>query len=373
MGATTMEALGIDPFEVEEMLAQNMTFPARWYSDPAIYQFELERIFTRTWQLAGPLRRVAKPGDVMVAQAAHVPIVVTRDAAGELHGFVNVCRHRAYPVATENSNRKTLQCKYHAWTYGLDGRLRKAPGCGFEERFDKSEFSLVPVSVDTWNEFVFVNPDPKAAPLRETHPEFEELAASHRLDFTGYCYYDRYTYEIPANWKVWVENATECYHCPTIHPRSFSDAFDVSQDVYEYVNVGQLLGQFTTYNPKARLFRRDGRQTNTDFRFVYMWPTTFFAQDDLVAFPGMIQPTGPESCHFVADMWVHPDADEDDVAEWVEMYNRTLTEDSQAVLVQQPGLRSRMVPYGRLMPSRESAISHFHRMVWDAVYSAFDD
>jgi phenylpropionate dioxygenase-like ring-hydroxylating dioxygenase large terminal subunit len=172
---------------------------------------------------------------------------------------------------------------------------------------------------------------------------------------------------------VWVENATECYHCATIHPRSFSDAFDVARDTYEYANICQLLGQFTRYNPKARVFRHEGARTSTDFRFVYMWPTTFFAQDDLVAFPGMIRPTGPETCHIVADMWVHPDAAESDVAEWVEMYNQTLTEDAQVVLAQQPGLRSRMVPYGRLMPSRESAIAHFHRMVWDAFGSALDN
>ena len=101
-----------------------------------------------------------------------------------------------------------------------------------------------------------------------------------------------------------------------------------------------------------------------------MWPTTFFAQDDLVAFPGMIIPTGPETCRFIAEMYVHPDCTEEEMAEWTEMYNQTLTEDSQAVLVQQPGLRSRMVPYGRLMPSRESAISHFHHMVWEAISGA---
>jgi phenylpropionate dioxygenase-like ring-hydroxylating dioxygenase large terminal subunit len=370
MATTTMAELGIDPAEVEEMLARNMTFPARWYSDPRIYEFELNAIFTRTWQLAGPLHKLANPGDHIVCRAAHVPILVTRDLEGELRGFVNVCRHRAYPVGTEDGNRKTLQCRYHGWTYELDGRLRHAPGCGFEDSFDKSEFSLVPVSVATWNEFVWVNPDPDALPFRETYPEFEELAASHRLDFTGYRYFGRYDYEIPANWKVWVENATECYHCPTIHARSFADAFDVSRERYEYANVGQLLGQFTQYNPKARIFKRDGKRTNTDFRFVYVWPTAFFAQDDLVAFPGMIVPTGPETCRFVAEMYVHPDCDDATMEEWVEMYNQTLAEDAQAVLVQQPGLRSRMVPYGRLMPSRESAISHFHHLVWEAFSEA---
>src|SRR5919199_887154 len=107
-----MADLGIDAAAVEDALARDMTFPARWYSDPAIHEFELEGIFTREWQLAGPLHKLEKPGDHFVCRVAHVPIVVTRDLDGELHGFVNVCRHRAYPVATADGNRKTLQCAY---------------------------------------------------------------------------------------------------------------------------------------------------------------------------------------------------------------------------------------------------------------------
>jgi hypothetical protein len=109
MVTATMAELGIDPVEIGEMLDRNMTFPARWYSDPRIYEFELERIFTRTWQLAGPLHKLRNPGDYIVCQAAHIPIVVTRDLEGELHGFVNVCRHRAYPVALEDGHRKALR------------------------------------------------------------------------------------------------------------------------------------------------------------------------------------------------------------------------------------------------------------------------
>lgn len=368
----TYAELGIDPDAVEAALDANLTVPARWYSDPRIYEFELEHLFTRAWQVAGPLHMLEKPGDHVTTTVGQVPIVVTRDLEGELHAFVNVCRHRAYPVATRDGHRKTLQCKYHGWTYELDGRLRTAPGCGFEEHFDKAEFSLVPVSVDTWGGFAWVNPDPEARPLREVHPDLEPLAAERGLTFEGYRYHGRFTYDIPANWKVFVENATECYHCPTIHPRSFSDAFDVSRQQYEYVNVGQLLAQFTRYNPKAHVFRPEGHWSEQGFRFIYVFPTTFFALDDLVAFPGMIYPTGPESCSFTAEMYVRPDCTQSEIDEWVEMYTRTLDEDAEAVRVQQPGLRSRMVPHGRLMPSRESAILWFHRLVWSAFREALE-
>ena len=371
---TTATQLGIDPEAIETALDRNMTFPARWYSDPAIYDVELEHIFARSWQLVAHESRIARPGDHHVCQVAHVPVILTRGLDGELRGFVNVCRHRAYPVATEDGNRKTLQCAYHGWTYELDGCLRRAPRSEREPGFDRSEFSLMPVSVEVFHGFVFVNPDPAAPPLSEAYPELEELWTLRNLDFSGFRYVSRSEYEIPANWKVWVENATECYHCPTIHRSSFSDAWEVDVDVYEYVNVGGLLAQFTPYNPRAKTYRPqsgngDG-SAGDGFRFVYIWPTSFFAVDDYVAFPGIIIPTGPESCRFVADFFVNPECDATFVDEWLEMYNLTIAEDCGAVLVQQPGLRSRMVPNGRLMPASESSIAHFHRLVWKSIAEA---
>ena len=89
----------------------------------------------------------------MATQAGHVPIVVTRDREGVLRGFVNVCRHRAYVIARDNGCRETLQCPYHAWTYELDGSLRRAPRSEREEGFDPADFSLLPVSVETWGPF----------------------------------------------------------------------------------------------------------------------------------------------------------------------------------------------------------------------------
>jgi choline monooxygenase len=368
-----MTELGIDPDAIEEALNADFTFPARWYSDPEIYALELDGIFSRSWQYAAPLCKLAEPGDHVVCQIGRVPILITRDRDGSLHGFINVCRHRAFPVAVEDGNRSTLQCRYHAWTYDLDGSLRKAPRSEHEPEFDKSEMCLLPVAVDTWNEFVFANPDPDAPPLREAFEGFDQLAADHGMDLSGYRYYGRYTYEVPANWKVWVENGSECYHCPSIHTDSFSDAFVTRLDVYDYVNAHRHLGQFTRYNPRAKTYKSGSPEAGDDhFRYIFLWPTTFLVQDGHVAFPGMIIPTGPDSCRFISDMYVHPDCDPETVEQWAEMWNRTLEEDSEAVGLQQPGLRSQMVPHGRLMPASESAIARFHRMVWEEVAEALD-
>ena len=141
--AAALDRLGIDPAAVEAALDADRTFPARWYSDPSIYDLELDAVFTRSWVIAGSLDRLAKSADHLVSRVAHVPVLVTRARDGALHGFVNVCRHRAYPVATEDGCRQLLQCAYHAWTYELDGRLNRAPRAEAEPGFDKADFSLV--------------------------------------------------------------------------------------------------------------------------------------------------------------------------------------------------------------------------------------
>jgi phenylpropionate dioxygenase-like ring-hydroxylating dioxygenase large terminal subunit len=365
--------LGIDPAEVEDGLARNMTFPASWYWDQRIFDFELASVFPRSWVFATPLHKLANPGDIVRTQAAHIPIVLTRDLDGELRGFVNVCRHRAHPVARLDGNHKLLKCDYHAWTYELDGRLRRAPGCELEATFSKEEFSLQPVSVDTWNGFVFVNADPRARPLRETFPNLGYL------EQRGFDFADRYrhvensTFEVAANWKVGVENTTECYHCSTIHAGTFGNAFDVGVEDYENVIEGNMLCQFTGYNVASKRWRHESRSGDRGFRFTYLFPLTFITQDDAVAFTHVVVPTAPDRFTNIYEMYVAPDLSQDAIDDWLRMYNDTLAEDAVAMQAQQPGLRSNLVPKGRLMPSREAPITAFHRLVWDAYAAALRD
>ena len=155
---------------LREQLERGLTLPASWYSDPEVLRLEQERIFRRTLAVRrarprsspSPARSSpARPGDVPV-------VVVARHDEGDLRGFVNVCRHRGHEVAEGCGRRETLQCPYHAWTYGLDGSLRAAPRSEREPGFDRADWSLRPVRVETWGPLVFVNPDLDAAPLAET-------------------------------------------------------------------------------------------------------------------------------------------------------------------------------------------------------------
>src|SRR5215212_2365267 len=231
------------------------SLPSHWYVDPGRLDDELERVFDRSWQYAGPAELVAEPGSFLTTRAGRVPIVVTRDTDGELNAFANVCRHRGAEVARErNGRRKSLQCHYHAWTYGLDGRLRAAPRT---EGLDLDDVALPCATVGTWGPFVFVNPDPEAAPLAETLGELPTIVAEAGLPLDVVRPRRNAGYEIQANWKLVVDNYLECYHCPVAHP-GFSQAFDL--DDY-------TLTQYPTFSVQ----RTPGREAGEGL-YAFLWP-----------------------------------------------------------------------------------------------------
>ena len=149
-------------------LESGLTLPASWYSDPDVLRLEQEHIFKRSWQYVGVATRRCGAGPVLRLSGRRRSRCRAADREQELRAFVNVCRHRGHEIVAGCGRRETLQCPYHAWTYGLDGSLRSAPRSDREPGFDVDDWSLLPVLVDTWGPLVFVNPDPAAAPLAET-------------------------------------------------------------------------------------------------------------------------------------------------------------------------------------------------------------
>ena len=182
----TLSHLDIDADAIDQALAAGMTFPAAWYTDSEIHRIELEDVFRQTWQIVCFEQRVLNPGDHAVGEIGDVPVVVVRGDDGELRGFINVCRHRAFPVAECDGNRKTLQCRYHAWTYDLDGSLRAAPRAEHEPGFDRSEFGLLPISIEVLGGYVWGHTNPNAPSLSEEHPALHGLIEDWRIDVNQY-------------------------------------------------------------------------------------------------------------------------------------------------------------------------------------------
>ncbi len=152
----------------QEPLERASTIPASWYVEEGIAELERRAVFGGTWQVAARVDQLQQPGQFVTTEVAGEPLVVVRGADHQLRTFYNVCRHHAAAVVTEEQGTASiLRCPYHGWSYGLDGSLKGAPEFEGVCCFDRSRNGLVPVRVETWEQFVFVNLDAKAASLTD--------------------------------------------------------------------------------------------------------------------------------------------------------------------------------------------------------------
>jgi choline monooxygenase len=359
--------------EIRSQLDQGITLPFSWFADPAVFALEQERIFARGWQYAGPAEWVAEPGQYLTCRAGLVPVVVVRDHDGALNGFVNICRHRATEVAQGRGRRETLQCPYHAWTYGLDGCLRAAPRSQLEPEFDRSQFGLLPVAVDTWGPLVFVNRDLDAAPLRDVLGGLPALLESCGFSFDGLRFRERRESVLAANWKAVVENFLECYHCPTAHP-GFSKVIDVDPEAYHLSSdswsssqIGQVRREVLD-GGGAPPYRPTGSSVETA-HFHYLWPT--FTLNVLPGPPNagifVFVPLDAGHTMTITDHLFDDSATDEQIRDMMEFADQVGSEDQGLVESIQRAAASGGLDRGRLMLASEHLIQHFQRLVETAL------
>jgi phenylpropionate dioxygenase-like ring-hydroxylating dioxygenase large terminal subunit len=349
------------------------TLPYRWYTDARVAEIERETIFRRTWQYAGHTGELAGPGSFFPTHAGGLPLVVTLDADGALRAFVNVCRHRGAIVAGAPGRRRTLQCPYHAWTYGLDGALRAAPRSDLEPCFERDGLGLRPVAVDTWGPFVFVNPDADAEPLSTALGDLPAVAAEHGLDVDGLAFHRRYPYELKANWKIAVENYLECYHCAINHP-GFVDAVD--EGALRLEAGGARLSQFAPVHPRAveTLSPYDVRGELAMSQFHLVLPALKFnvcpGRPNLSI--GPVWPLAADRCAGYLDYFFAPGAGDDWIAEFSEWDFQVGAEDVALVEAVQAGAGSGALEDGRLLGATEALIAAFQAYVRERVAPVLD-
>ena len=313
---------------------------------------ERDRLFAHAWQYAGHTGQLAEPGSYFTLRVADVPLVVVRDREGELAAFVNVCRHRGAEVVSGAGRCTTLQCHYHAWTYGLDGELRAAPRA--EDGFDRSGLGLRRAQLDTWGPFIFVNADADAAPLEDTLGALPELVRDGGVDVDSLAFHSRAPYSLEGNWKVAVENFLECYHCAVAHP-GFSEVVDVTPDSY------RLEPHATFASHHVRL--RDGDGMAGQFHLI--WPKV--KVNVMPGAPnlsiGPLVPVDPGRTDGFLDYFFPPDADPAWIDEYLELDDKVGAEDRELVESVQRGIRSGAFERGRLMLPSEELIAEFQRWV----------
>ncbi len=195
-----------------------LTLPARYYTDPAHFALEMERIHFRMWLCAGRSAQVAEPGCYFLRQLGNASVVVLRDDEGRLGAFHNVCRHRGTLLCKQEEGQfpSRIQCSYHGWTYRLDGTLAGAPHMDDVEGFRLSDYPLRRVAVAEWDGHVFINLDDDPPPLAEQLAALPAKFRPWRMEELRLV--ERRVYSLSANWKLIIQNYSECLHCPLVHP-----------------------------------------------------------------------------------------------------------------------------------------------------------
>ena len=341
------------------------TLPWAWYADPEILRREGERIFARAWQYVGHSGQVADEGSFFASVAGQIPVVVTRARDGALRAFLNVCRHRGHVVANGSGKRETLQCPYHAWTYGLDGALRAAPRSDREPGFELGELGLRAIQVDTWGPFVFVNPAEDAEPLGsvlgDVPAQLAEILDVGTLEFRF-----RSEFELDANWKIACENFLECYHCAVAHP-GFTEAVDVSPDSYRLESAGLTSSQLGPLRQNGDSFLAGGDIAHSQFHF--LWPNfginVFPGRPNLSC--GPILPLGPERTGRFLDYFFAPDVEQAWIDELLAFDSQIGREDTALVEGVQRGVRSGVLQDGRLLSESERLVAHFQGLCVEAL------
>jgi choline monooxygenase len=335
-------------------MARVSTLPASWYHDPEIYERERVTVFGREWLMIGRTDQLEAPGDYVATDISGWNVFVVLGQDGELRGFHNVCRHRAGPLVDAGTGRcRTLVCRYHGWSYELDGRLKRARDFGAAD-LPMDGLGLVPVQVGTWRGLLFVNLDRSAAPLVDALASFaaecspfpmEELRHSHQV-----------MHEVRANWKTYADNYMEGYHIPFVHPRLNKE---VDAKRY-YVEVGD---RYCSHSAPAR----DGSLTAG--RWLWRFPNLA-----VNLYPdGMnverFLPLGPNRTRVVYDFFFRDvsrsaRSENDEV---VRLALEVLDEDRAICEAVQRNLESGAYDSGLLSPKHENGVAYLQSLIREAM------
>lgn len=359
------------------------------YRSSDFQEIEQRQVFSKGWVCVGYTSQVKEPGDTLVASVGGQPVLITRDKAGKLHGFFNVCRHRGSQLVGQCGKHDVIRCPYHSWGYSLDGRLLGTPyftgmdvseeeralyDCSGAKEFRKEDYGLLPLHADTWGCFVFVNLDPNARPLGEWLGDLPQRFGRYPLGELQLV--RRAPFQIKANWKLIAENFMEYYHLPWVHP----ELCNISgfKDHHRYQGPGMYCGMCTSplsSDPSVVTFDLpvmpglDATESQSAY-WILLFPNLalFLLPNHL--FTLLFFPDGAGQTIESADLLAHPsalaapdgEAKLDGILSFWGMVNR---QDIAAVEGVQRGLQAKAYPGGRMCYRFEEPIHRFQNMVID--------
>jgi choline monooxygenase len=253
--------------------------PPRYYSSPEIFKVEMREVFAKTWQFAVHESEVQEPGSYALARIGEFEIIVARSPSGELHAMRNVCIHRGAKLIDCSGRGAVLRCPYHSWTYGLDGKLRAAPGFEEDPRVTPGRSKLIPVHFDRFGPLILVNLDDSPGELSDVIRPISDAAPA----WNGLSHHGTRKYSYDCNWKIAIENSLECYHCPVLHP-GFSSLIDTQNYVCEIYKFCATAGgnRRQSVKPKdGQIYSSATEHGASDVQTYFIWPNLW-----LLNYPG---------------------------------------------------------------------------------------
>ena len=344
--------------KVRKPLLEAETLPPWCYTSEEFYQREVERIFHKEWNFIGRVDRIPNPGDYFTLEFTGVPVLVVRGEDGKVRAHSNICRHRGAKIMVGEGNAKSLRCPYHSWTYALDGELKRAPEMDETVGFTSCDYGLKPIKLESWAGFMFINFDPQSVnlmtflgdlPARMATYHFEDMVCTRRKE-----------YDLQSNWKIYVENAMESYHVPTVHMQTLQQQKrDHNPPI---IANGGYCGLLTRHQgSRAILAGKQGfpyiqtlsGDTADGSFYILTYPSTMFGCTFDCMWWLELQPRGPDSTHLVVGSCfpkVTTERDDFDtvVANYYDRWDISIGEDNVISDQQQEGLRSPYASPGRL-------------------------
>ena len=350
-------------YNPNDALERASTIPSPWYFEPRIAELENEGVFSRAWQVAGRADQVKGKGDFFTAEVAGEPVVVVRGQDNVLRAFYNVCRHHAAAVVPEAEGcAKQFRCPYHGWTYGTDGALKGMVEFEGVCNFERANNGLVPIRVETWENFVFVNLDGKGGGLHEFLGKVPELVAplklAKKLEF-----FDRRVYTLKCNWKVYVDNYLDGgYHVPHAH-KGLSSVIEYTKYTIENFQRACLQSSPLSSDEGSEAGVAATRQGRAFYLWIY--PNFMINAYEGVMDTNLVLPMGVGECAVIFDYYfadVSKKALKKNQAS-IKVSEKVQDEDMAICDSVQRGLASRAYVSGRLSLRREAGEHLFHRLL----------
>ena len=354
----------VESYDPGKSLDRALTPQACWYRDSRILELESRTVFSRSWQAIGRSDQLAAPGQYITSELAGEPILVVRGTDGVLRGFYNVCRHHAAAVMTRHEGTaQQLRCPYHGWTYNLEGALILAPELGGIGDFDRAANGLVPVEIDVWNKGVFVK-------LTSGNPSFQGyfgknlLEQFDRLDLEPLQWFERRSYRLNCNWKVFVDNYLDGgYHVPHLH-HGLNSVLDYGN--YKIATGERFCLQSSPIVSTAGDVKTSEVRKGTRAFYYWIYPNFMVNVYAGVMDTNVLVPRGVDRTEVIFDYFfadVSPGAKEKNLAS-IAISEQIQAEDVSICESVQRGLRSRSYSAGRLSVRREAGEHLFHKLLY---------